>query len=204
MKVHGRRADEGRNELVVRLCVEFERRADLRDDAAIEHDDPIGERHGFDLVVRHIDHRGAEGLVKLGQFDAHLDAKHGVEIGQRFVEEKHFRLADERPSDGDALALPAGQLRRLAVHEFAQPEQASDLVCAFCLHSLRRPSDRQRECDVVADSQMRIERVGLEHHGDPALGRPHSGDVDTVDEDCAGGHLLEPGDHPQQCGLAAA
>ena len=51
---------------------------------------------------------------------------------------------------------------------------------------------------------MRIERVGLEHHGDPALGRRHMGHVDAADMDGALGHRLEAGDHAEQRGLAAA
>ena len=57
-KIHRRRADEGGDELVVRPGVELQRRADLRDDAAVEHDDAVGQRHRLDLVVGDVDHRG--------------------------------------------------------------------------------------------------------------------------------------------------
>ena len=52
---------------------------------------------------------------------------------------------------------------------------------------------------------VRVERVGLEHHGEPALGRGHL--VDRLAVDAARSPpviCLEPGDHAQQRGLAAA
>jgi hypothetical protein len=51
---------------------------------------------------------------------------------------------------------------------------------------------------------MRIKRIGLEHHGQPALGRRHRGRVLPVDPDLAAGHILKPRDQPQQGRLAAA
>src|SRR5207248_6169499 len=48
------------------------------------------------------------------------------------------------------------------------------------------------------------ERVGLEHHGEPPLGRVERGDVAAFNEDLSGAHLLEAGDEPQQRRLAAA
>jgi hypothetical protein len=62
----------------------------------------------------------------------------------------------------------------------------------------------QREGDVVAHAHVRIERVGLEHHRQPALRRADVADVEAVDQNGAGGEVLEAGDQPQQRRLAAA
>ena len=186
------------------LGVEFQRRADLGDDAAVEHDDAVGQRHRLDLVVGDVDHRRAERLVQLRQLDAHLHAQHRIEVGQRLVEQEDLRLAHQRAADGDALALAAGQLRRLAVHQLVELQQRGDLVGAPGLHLARGAGDRQREGDVLAHRQMRVERVGLEHHGDAALGRMHPGDVGAVDEDRPRRHHFQPGDHAQHRRLAAA
>ena len=51
---------------------------------------------------------------------------------------------------------------------------------------------------------MRVERVGLEHHGDAALDRRQVVDPLAADDDVAAGDILEPGDHAQQGRLAAA
>src|ERR1700735_5559403 len=50
---------------------------------------------------------------------------------------------------------------------------------------------------------MRIEGVGLEHHGDAPLRRRCVGYVNIVDEALAGRDRLESGDHPEQRRLSA-
>ncbi len=59
-EIHARRADEGGDELVGRVVVELERRADLGHPPPVEHDDLVGERHRLGLVVGDVDHRRAE------------------------------------------------------------------------------------------------------------------------------------------------
>ena len=46
-----------------------------------------------------------------------MDAQLRVEIGQRFVEQEDIRIADDGAADGDALALAAGELARIAVQQ---------------------------------------------------------------------------------------
>ena len=57
-------------------------------------------------------------LLDLG---AHVDAQLGVEVGERLVEQEEHGIAHQRAAHRDALALAAGELRRLAL------EQAVDL-----------------------------------------------------------------------------
>jgi hypothetical protein len=61
-----------------------------------------------------------------------------------------------------------------------------------------------RKGDVLAHRHMRVERVGLEHHGQAALGGRHVGRVGAVDLDLPAGDVLQPRDQAQQRGLAAA
>ena len=69
---------------------------------------------------------------------------------------------------------------------------------------LRHPLDLEVEADVLADGHVRVERVGLEHHGDVAVLRRHVGDVTVADADRAVVDRFEPGEHPQRRRLAAA
>ena len=62
----------------------------------------------------------------------------------------------------------------------------------------------QREGDVLADRQRRVERVELEHHGDVALRGRQVVHALAGDDDVARGGALEPGDHAQRRRLAAA
>src|SRR6202034_3004084 len=51
---------------------------------------------------------------------------------------------------------------------------------------------------------MRIDRIGLEHHGESALRGTDVGHVFGVDQNLSGGDVLEPGDEAQKRRLAAA
>ena len=111
-------------------------------------------------------------MVQLGDLDARLHAQRRVEVGERLVEQEHLRVAHDGAADGDALALAAGELRRLAVEQvldlqdFARASRT--LASISALGGLRQ---LQPEGHVVVDVHVRVERVGLEHHGDAALGR---------------------------------
>ena len=94
---------EQRRRLVVKRC----RRAFLRDDPGIEQYDAIGDRHGFDLVMRDMDCGQSQRYDQRAQPGARFLAQLGVEIGQRLVKQDHRGLINERASDGDALLLAA-------------------------------------------------------------------------------------------------
>ena len=136
--------------------------------------------------------------------DAHLHAQLGVEVRERLVEEEDPRLAHDGAADGDALALAAGKLAGLAVEQLVDLQDLGGLRDAPLDLGLRRPQRLQAEGEVLAHRHVRVERVGLEHHREAALGRRDLVHRLAVDEDLAAGDLLEPGDHPQQRRLAAA
>ena len=104
------------------------RGADLLEQALAHDGDPLAHRHGLDLVVGDVDHRGPEALVEAGDLGARLDAQLGVEVGQRLVHEEHRGLADDGPAERDALPLAAGELLGLAVEELLELEDAGRLV----------------------------------------------------------------------------
>ena len=79
--------------------------------------------------------------------------------------------------------------------------QRLDLAPDFvALHA----ADTQGKAEILRDSEMRIERIGLEHHGDAAPGGRRGGNVAAIDQHAAGTRVLEPRDDAQQRGLAAA
>jgi hypothetical protein len=141
------RADEAHHELVRRLLVELLRRAHLLDLPVVQHDDLLGDLHRLLLVVRHEHGRDVDLVVEAAQPGAQLLAHGGVERAERLVEQQHAGLHGERRGQRHALALAAGQLRRVAVREAVEvhePEQLVharlDLVLrAACGSSGRRP-----------------------------------------------------------------
>ena len=111
-QVHRGIAEEAGDEQVHRPLVDLHRLVDLLNDAAIHHHDALPERHRFDLVVRDIDHRGAERAMQPRDFRSRRGAQLRIEIRQRLVEQEHLRMAHQRAAERDALTLPAGELSR--------------------------------------------------------------------------------------------
>ena len=202
--VHPRRTDETGHEEVGGVVIQIQRRPDLLDAAGLQHDDLVGHRHGFDLIVRDIDHGRVEFLVQARQFDPHLAAQGGVEVGQRFVEQEDLGLPHDRTADGDTLALTTRQVPGPTVEVGFQLQDASgflDLAVAF---GPGNPRQAQSEPHVLPHRHVRIQRVGLEHHRQAAVRRPDLIDPVAVDLQFARGDFLQSRDHAQQCRLAAA
>ena len=202
--VHGRRADEARDEDVGRPVVELERRARLLDDAGVHDDDLVGHRHRLDLVVGDVDGRHLEALVQRLDLRAHLHAQLGVEIGERLVEQEHLRIAHDGAAHGDALPLAARELAGIAVQQLLEAEDLRRPQHLPVHHRGRRLGELQGERHVVEHGHVRVERIVLEHHGDVAVLRRQRIDHPLADGDLARGDVLEAGDHAQQRGLAAA
>ena len=168
------------------------------------HDgDAGGERHRLDLVVGDVDRRLVEPLIELLDLGAHLDPQLGVEIGKRLVEQEQRGIAYQRPSHGDALALAARKLGGLAVEQTFDLQEPGDPGEGFLLRLFGHAAALHAEGDIGADRHRRIERVGLEHHGDVAiLGRDAVDDA-LADPDLAGADAFQAGDHGEQGRLSA-
>ena len=85
--------------------------------------DAIGQAHRLGLVVRHIERGGAGRLQHRLQFGAHLQPQQRIQVGQRLVHQQHRRLDRQRARHRDALALPAGKLRRITIQERLDVQQ---------------------------------------------------------------------------------
>ena len=113
-------------------------------------------------------------------------------------------MPDDRPPHCDTLALAAGQLPREALEEMAEVQYAGRLADLGGNVGRRAPAQLHAEAHVVADVEMRIERVALEHHRDVTLARLEVVDAPAADQDVAGRDRFQSGDHPQQRRLATA
>ena len=63
--------------------------------------------------------------MRLGDLGAHLRRHLGREVGERLIEEKHFRLAQDRAPDCNALSPPAGERVRFAIEQVVDSKNAS-------------------------------------------------------------------------------
>ncbi|MNI55292.1 hypothetical protein D3C73_1102330 [compost metagenome] len=107
-------------------------------------------------------------------------------------------MAHDGAADGDALALTTGECLRSAVEQRIEPEfgcgtgnSSSDLF-------LGRFTELQAVAHVAGDVHMRIERIGLKHHGDVTVLRMQLVDALAVDAHLTTGDAFEPCDHAQQ------
>jgi hypothetical protein len=205
---------------VARL-IKLARGAKLQDAPAIHQRNAVRHRHRLDLVVRDIDEGGAQPLVQQGKLLAHMGAQLGVQIGQGFVHQEGGRVADQRPGEGHALALAAGQFGRAAVEERRNLQRGRSLFdgAAYAAPGLavpgheaaqqrqarvkRKAAHAQGRGDVLPDGHMRIERIGLEDHRKVAVAGMPIGDVVAADADGAAVRRFQSGDDPQKRGLAA-
>ena len=167
-------------------------------------DDPVGECHGFRLVVGHVKHGFADTSLQKRDLLAHARAQFRVKIRKRFIEQENGRIAHQCPTERNALHLPAGQLSRLAVEQMGDVEHPRGLIDTFGDPGRIHAPHAQAERHVVADRFLRIERIVLEHHRDvPVLGLMR-GNVAPGDEHLPRGDRLKARNHAQGGRFAAA
>ena len=106
-EVHGRRAHEAGDKGAGRAVVDLFGCAELFHHAAVHDDHALRQSHGFDLVVRDKQAGDAQLAVQFLNFQPGLGAQFGVQVGQRFIKQKHLWLAHDGPAHGHALALAA-------------------------------------------------------------------------------------------------
>ncbi|MNV33623.1 hypothetical protein D3C71_1249970 [compost metagenome] len=151
------------------------------------------------------DHHGcrADLLLDAAQFELHLFAQLGVQVGQRFVQQQHGRPDDQRARQRHALALAARELAREAVGMLVQLHQRQRLAHARLALGAFDVAHLQAEGHVVGNGQVRKQRVALEHDPQAARVRLGVGNVAPVQRDGAPGHVGKAGDHLQGRRLAA-
>ena len=152
--------------------------------------------------MRDVDERDAHLALHPLQLELQLLAELEVQRAQRLVEQQHLGLVDQGPGQRHALALAAGKLGRFAA---AEPGQADHLQRPVGLLPPLRPGDvahPQPVLDVLRHRHVREQRVVLEHGVDVPGVRRHPGDVAAGELDPPGVRQLEPGDEPEQGGLA--
>ena len=138
------------------------------------------------------------------ELELHRLAEFEVERRQWLVEQERTREVDERPCECDTLLLSTRQLCRFAVGELCETDHVEHLGHVRLVLALGDLLRLRSEAHVLGDRHVREERVLLEHGVDIALVRRDPTHVDAVEQHLARRRLLEPGDHLQGGGLAAA
>ena len=150
-------------------------RADLDDLAKIHDGDTMAEAFDHRHVVRNEQQRNAELLLQVHEQVADLRLDRHVERRNAFIGDDDLGIERERPGDADALALPAGEFVRIALHHVGAepdlPQQLGRLLARRIATGEAMLDDRfgHRRADRHARIEAR-ERV-LEDHLDAAAHR---------------------------------
>ena len=197
-------ADEGGHEGAHGLLVQHLRRGHLLDAAGVEHRHAIGHRHRFLLIVGDVDDGDAQLALDAPDLELHLLAQAAIERPQRLVHQHQIGLEHQRPGDGHALLLAAGELARAPPLVAFQPHQRQRPRHALGDLAGAEVPRFERERKVLAHRHVREQGVVLEHHADVALARRHVLHRLAVDADGAAAGRLEAGQHHEAGGLAGA
>ena len=167
------------------------------------HGHPVRHRQGLLLVVRDVDGRGAGGLDQPAKLLPHVQAEPGVEVAEGLVQQEAVGLGRQGAGQGDPLLLAAGELVGLASgqvrHLHAGEVRGGQLAPLGARHAAHfRP-----ELHVLPHGHVGPEGVVLEHHGRVAVLDGRVGDVPLAQHDVPAAGVGQPGDDPQQRGLAA-
>jgi len=147
----------------VRRC-----RGTLLDQEAVLHTQDPRRAVRDALVVRDGHEREALGLQLLEQGED-VGARARVEVARRLVGEDHRRPRDEGAGDRDALALTAGELRRVVVRAVGEAHSGERLLGALdALLALHTGVDQRRR-DVLERALAGHEVEALEDEADRAV-----------------------------------
>ena len=128
-----------------------------------EHDDAIGQEHRLLHIMGHHQRGETALLPKRGDFRLHGDARQGIELAERLVEDEDFGIVDQRPRQRDPLRHAAGKLMRIGVAKCRKPDQIDRRIDAVAL-ALQDALGFEAERDIVPDGSPRKQGRILEHH----------------------------------------
>ena len=142
--------------------------------------------------------------MQLADFRPHADPELRVQIGQRLIHQEHLLVFYDGTPQRHPLSLAAGKIFRFPVPVFLQPQDANRPVYLLLDLIGRHTHIFQAVGNVLFHRHMGIQRIILEHHGDPPVLRRRLVDLLPVDKQVASGNFLKPRHHPQGRGFSAA
>ena len=200
---------------VMRRREDFLHRALLHDLPEIHDRHPVRDMAHQRQVMADEDHGRAAVPLNVEQKRHDRRLHRNVERGDRFIRHDEFRAGGKGARDGDALLLPAGELRGPPRGKLHRQANGFEQFARAGIHLSRRPGEAElckHTADRPADAMRGIERAVriLEHHLHGALSRlvtatlARFGQQLAAEADAAGCRRVEPRDDAGKGGLAAA
>ena len=199
--VDGRVGEGAGGDEVVGAPVHLAGGAELRDPPLVHRRRPSAQEQRLGRLGGGVDHGALPAREEPGQLVAQPLAQLVVEVGERLVEQHQPRLLHQRPRQGGALLLPAGELGRAPVEERGEPEQLGDAPHARLHLGRRHPGHPQRRGDVLTHREVGVVDELLVDHGHPPLAHRHAGDVPPLPQHAPGGGPEEPRHEAHERGL---
>ena len=167
-----------------------------------EPHDPIGDQLGLREVVGDVNRRRPQPVEQRPDVGRQSVPQVPVEGAEGLIEEQQARARRQRPREGHPLGLAPGQGRHGSVSVVGELDHREQLGHPRRALRTRDPRRRQAVRDVAGDVQVREEQGVLEHQPEPPTVRRGRDEVDAVPEDRPRVGSEQPGDHPEQRGLA--
>ncbi len=197
-------SDKGRDSGIHRRLVELARWSHLQQPSVAHHGDLVGDRECLFLIVSHQQRGDAGRALHPQDLVAHLQSESGVERRQRLVEQQATRFEHQRAGQRDALLLAARERCGIIVCTVAHADPLQHLHRAGAPLLPGSAAHLQRIGDVLPETHVRKQRIGLEHDTEAACLRQLRADILPVDQHAAGRRLDEPGQQLEYGGLAGA
>ncbi|MNT30246.1 hypothetical protein D3C72_1660310 [compost metagenome] len=174
----------------------------LHDMAELHHADAIAHGHCFGLVVCDV-HRGGrlagslQLLVQVRDTDTHRGAQLGIQVRQRFIEQEHVWLFHNRTAYGHTLRLTTGELTRQTIQQLIELKDFCRFVNLRFDLRFWQLAQLQAKGQVFTHGHVRIQRIVLEHHRNPAFFWREVVDDLLTDAHFATADGFQPGQHAQ-------
>ena len=156
--------------------------------------------------MRHVNHRRAQVALKADELDPQHLAQLGIQIGQGFVHQKKPGLACYGAANGNALHLPARQVRGGSIQKRRDAEQGRGVGNAVSDFRFREvaPGREQWKFEILAHGLVGIQGKILKDQSHVAFCRQAVRHIHPLDDNAPGIRHFEARDDPQQRGLARA
>ena len=197
-------AQEGRAEPVRRVIVDGNGRAGLGEIPFFQHRHLIRHGKGFFPVVGHIDSGDMPFAADPPDLKTHGVPQFRIQIGERFIQQKHRRIQRKRPGKGDPLLLTAGEGGHFPVDEIFHPDQRQHFFHPVFDLRLLHAGHLEPESDIFIHIHVRPERIVLKDHGHVAFFRRETGDILAVQQDPARICRDQARENAEKCGFTAA
>ena len=198
------KSDKPRYKLGRRALVNVLRGIILLDDALVHNGNLVRNGEALLLVMGNEQGRDAKLFLQTLDLHTHAHAQLRVQVAERLIQKKEFRLNDKRSRQCHTLSLAAGHLLRKTVCQLRQSAYREDLLHFFIDGILIYLAGAQAKRYVVIHAQVREQRVTLEYQSEISFVNRNAGHILTVQGKGAARRLNETGNHTQGRGLAAA